>query len=348
MPGSRTALVRLAAFVLREAERLGAERSELLERSGLSEEDLRDPDKRIQVRKDLRLWRAILDLLPQPDLGIRLTERLEVRDVGLVGYLMLNSPVLGEALEQLMRFSHILDETYPPALQKSGKVATYSSDPVSPPVPGTERLADWELAAVLTLVRRLVGQPLAPLEVRFPYARPAELAAHRRFFRAPLTFDHPRLEIVFPRAHLKLPVIGADPELGRYLERHAESIVDSLTPEGSIPEKVERALWAGMKDGCTSLADVSSSLAMSQRSLQRGLRREGTTFAEQRDAFRRELAISLLREQEVAICEVAFLLGYSEPSAFYRAFRRWTDSSPREFRVAFEQQSETASQAGSP
>jgi AraC-like DNA-binding protein len=342
VPGSSTALVRLTAFVVRESERLGADREKLLRRAGLSEEDLSDPDKRIAVRRDLRLWLALLELLPTPDLGIQLAQRLELRDVGLVGYLMLNSPVLGDALERLTRFSHILDQTYPPALRMEGEFAVYSSDPVSQPVARVDRVADWELAAVLTLARKLVGQELVPVEVRFPYPRPPEIEGHRSFFRGTLTFDHTRLEMVFGRADLDLPVIGAEEELGRYLETLAETVVRALTPEGSVVEKVERALWVGMKDGHSSLADVSKTLAMSQRSLQRSLQREGTTFVEQRDAFRRELAISLLSEQDLAVYEVAFLLGYSEPSAFHRAFRRWTDSAPREFRAGLVQSSNTS------
>lgn len=339
MPGSSTALVRLSAFVLREADRLGADSTEVLARSGLSEEDLRDPDERIRVQKDLRLWRAVLELVRDPALGIRLTERLELRDLGLLGYTMLHSPVLGEALERLTRFSHLIDETYPPRLRVHEDVTVYSSEPVTLAAADAARLADWELAAVLKVVRRLVGLELAPVEVRLPYARPADSAAQRSFFRAPLTFDHSRLEMVFRRADLELPVVGADEELGHYLESHAENVVEALSPEGSIAEKVERALWTGIKGGASSLGDVAKTLAMSRRSLQRGLRQEGTTFAEQRDAVRRELAISLLSQRQLAIYEVALLLGYSEPSTFYRAFRRWTDSSPREFRMSSERRS---------
>ncbi len=341
MTGSATALARLTAFVARESERLGADRAELLRRAGLSEEALRDPDRRLQVRLDLRLWLAMLELLPDPKLGLRLAERLEARDLGLVGYLMRNSPTVREALERLTRFSRILDETYPPELRVRGGEAVYSSDSVAYPIARLEPVADWELAAVVTLVRRLAGRPVDPKEVRFPYPRPADVTAHRALFRASLVFDQARLEIVFHRADLELSVVGADQELGRYLERHAETVVAALVPEGTVAQKVERALWTGMKEGRISLTEVAKQLAMSGRSLQRRLESEGTTFASERDAFRREMAMSLLRERDLAIWEVAFLLGYSEPSTFYRAFRRWTGSSPRRFRAAFDRRSDS-------
>jgi AraC-like DNA-binding protein len=332
MAVAMTALVRLSAFVLRQAERLGADRSEVLRRSGISEEDLRDPDSRIQVRKDLRLWRAIFDLLPDSDLGIRFAERLELRHIGLVGYLMLHSATLAAALERLTRFSRLIDETYPPELWRSGHLAVYSSDVVTLPASGAQRAADWELAAVLALLRKLAGKQIIPVEVRLPYSRCVGLDAHRKFFQAPLSFDHPRREMVLRQTDLDLPVVGADTTLGRHLERHAESIVQALSPAGSVSGKVERALWAGMKNGRFALSDVAVTLGMSERSLQRGLRREGTTFAKQRNLFRRELGVSLLDREDLAIYEIALLLGYSEPSTFYRAFRRWTGSSPRQFR----------------
>ncbi len=95
---------------------------------------------------------------------------------------------------------------------------------------------------------------------------------------------------------------------------------------------VERALWAEVKEGRPSLQNVASTLAMSPRTLQRRLNDEGTSFSEILEAFRQQMATVLLEDDKLAVYEIAFLLGYSEPSTFHRAFRRWTDRSPREFR----------------
>lgn len=335
MPTRSTSLVRLPLHLLRQTDKEGLDRGELLRQAGLRESDLSDPDARIPLLRFLALWRAVLAILNRPDVGVRFGAEIRVRDVGLVGYLMLNSPTLGDALERVVRFGRILDEDYPPRLVVDGDRAEYRWEPYRQLVIAPERLWDHELAGHLAVIRELVGLDLRPVAVHLPYTDPPrDLSAHRDFFRAPLEFGSDHSGLVFKREHLDLPIRSADATLGRYLEQHAEGVLEELAPDGGLVEKVERALWAEMKEGHLELERVASALAMSPRTLQRRLQSDGTSFSELREEFRRRMATLLLEDRELAVYEVAFLLGYSEPSTFYRAFRRWTDSSPRQFRAA--------------
>lgn len=335
MPTRSTSLVRLPLHLLRQTDKEGLDRRDLLEQAGLTESDLVDPDARIPLLRLLALWQAVLKVLTGPDVGIRFGSEVLVRDVGLVGYLMLHSRTLREALERLARFGRILDDAYPPSLVVDGDRAEYSWEPYRRLLSGFERISDHELAAHLTVIREIVGLELRPVRVRLPYTeKPSSLAAHRDFFRAPLEFGAGHSGLVFKAEHLDLPIRSADEELGRYLESYAEEVLEDLAPEGGLLERVERALWAEMKEGHLDLESVASVLAMSPRTLQRRLRDTGTSFSALRDEFRRRMATRLLEDQELAVYEVAFLLGYSEPSTFHRAFRRWTDSSPRQYRAA--------------
>jgi AraC-like DNA-binding protein len=140
--------------------------------------------------------------------------------------------------------------------------------------------------------------------------------------------------LVLRRGDLDRVVSTADDTLVGYLDRLADESLESLGTEESILKKVRRALWTELSEGQPSVKRIAAALNMSVRTLQRRLREDDTSFVEVLDEFRREMATGLLRNRELAIYEVAFLLGYSEPSTFHRAFRRWHACSPREYRLA--------------
>lgn len=335
MRNSGTVLARFPLRLLEHAEELGLPRQDLLSGAGLTEDALGDPDGRIHSRKVLALWRSVFGAFDDPDLGLRLGAAVKVHDIGLVGYTMMHSATLGDALHRLIRFSRILDEDYPPRIEISGQRAVYSFEVLPEQRVAMPRLSDVDLAGHVAVMRELTGNELAPLEVHFPHGKPpSDLSLHRRFFQAKLRFDEPLHRLILAKEHLSLPIHTADEELGRYLDEYAEKVLEELGSPGSLVERVERALWAQIKDGRPTVENVANDLAMSPRTLQRRLREEGTSFAACLDGFRRDMATSLLKDHELAIYEVAFLLGYSEPSTFYRAFRRWTDVSPRAFRAA--------------
>ena len=337
MPNSASALARFPTFLLDQAEDLGLDRKRLLAESRLTRQELEDPDSRIQARKSLRLWRSVFSAVDDPDLGIRLGAALTIRDVGLVGYTMMHSANLGEALKRLVRFGRILDETYPPNLQLVGERVEFCLEPLPEQRLSMHRLADFDVAALLAILRELTDLEILPVEVHLPYRQPAQdLAAHRAFLGGRLLFDQALIRVILTRQSLELPVRTADEALGRYLDQLAEQVLETLVPGGSLAEKVERALWAQIRDGRPQLENVAGALAMSPRTLQRRLREEETSFALLLDRFRHEMSLELLRDHELAIYEIAYLLGYSEPSTFYRAFRRWTHSSPLEYRASTE------------
>ena len=330
-------MARFPAFLLSQAETLGLDPEKLLVRAGVSRRELRDPDARIQARKNIRLWQAVLEANGDADVGIRIGRELRIKDAGLVGYTMMHSPNLGEALARLVRFGRILSDTHPPTLQLVGDRAELAFEPYPEQRVTLTRLADFDVAAVLAVLREITGVELTPKEIHLPYREPAGgMASHRSFLGGSLRFDQPLIQLVFQRHSLNLPVRTADLALGGYLDQLAQQVVESLAPGGTLAERVERALWLLIKEGRPNLEDVAAELAMSPRTLQRRLREEGTSFVELLDKFRHGFSLLLLEDRELAVYEVAYLLGYAEPSTFYRAFRRWTDLSPQEYRSAKE------------
>ena len=171
-----------------------------------------------------------------------------------------------------------------------------------------------------------------PAEVRFCFPEPADTSEHRRVFRAPLRFNHERSELVWPRNVLDLPMLAADSLLQPIVEGQVRAQLQNLTSAESAVDAVRGVLAQELCDGQPTLQRVASRLHMSVRTLHRRLDDESASFRGVLAGARRELAERHLRDSRLAVGEIAFLLGFSEPSAFRRAFKRWTGQHPAAFR----------------
>ena len=188
------------------------------------------------------------------------------------------------------------------------------------------------LSTMVRVGRELTGVDWAPREVHFEHARPADTSEHERIFRVAVSFGAPLTKLVFDASVLGLPLVGADPTLGSLLERQAEELLAGSRLDGVFAGRVRQVIKEGLPGGEARVDAVCRRLSVSPRTLQRKLREEGTTFQELLEATQSALAEFYLRKPEVAICEVSYLTGFSQPSAFHRAFRRWTGLTPKEFR----------------
>jgi AraC-like DNA-binding protein len=191
---------------------------------------------------------------------------------------------------------------------------------------------EWIGAHFVLTSRRLTGLDLVPLMMGFQHPKPKDLSAYDRLFRAPLRFDQPINEMGLDAACLQYPLMQADLGLGIVLDHYAEELLAKLPQAESFLDSVRRIISRGLRGGDPSLAVIAKQLGYAPRTLQRKLQESGTSYYTLLDEMRRELSIYYLQEEHIAISEVAFLLGFSETSAFHRAFRRWVGVSPGEFR----------------
>jgi len=318
---------------LERAARLGVPRAELLREARLREEQLRDPDARVPRSAIVRLWRAVGARVPDSALGLRYGAEVRLQDVGLVGYVMAFSRTVGAALTRLTRYDRILSETLAVTLDPM-EHATWVRVDVEPELRAFRPAADFRLAALLAGCREIAAAPLVPLAVELPYRRPADVHEYERFYRAPLEFGALGTAFLLRNEDLARPVRSSDETLSGYLDRLAEQTLTALGGQDTLQDRVRAALFSELSEGVPSLDHVGRGLGMSGRTLQRELRQEGTTFAAVLTKLRQDMAPSLLRDGQLAVAEVAFLLGYQDPRAFQRAFRRWSGRSPRSFRRA--------------
>ena len=330
---ARTVAVRAVNHLIDVGVAAGIRRDILTAAADLTDADLRDPDARVPLASEIALWQTLASQIPDPQFGVRAGGAHRLRMTGLVGYVARFSGTLRGALRRVQRYGRIFTEAVEFRLQEGRpQVALARAHPALGP--GHALAETYRLAAVLSASRELTGVDIVPSDVTFTHPQPPSTTAHRQYFRCPLHFEVHSATIAFRASDLDLPVVGADETLAGYLSRYAEQVLASLLHGETMRHRVRATVWSLLGDGPPSLKHVAAALRMPTRTLQRRLAAEGTSLHREIEEIRKTMAIAVLRDDSMAIGDVAFLLGYSEPSTFFRSFKRWTGSTPRQFRDA--------------
>jgi AraC-like DNA-binding protein len=263
--------------------------------------------------------------------GLHLGERTAFRMYGLLGYLVANSVTLGEALTSLVAYQGLWSRGAGFEIERGGgrlRLRYWSGPGV--PAEGRRQESEQMLSALITFVRSAVGISLRPAEVRFEHSAPADTREHERIFGCRLLFGASATELSIAADRLDLPVPEADPNLARLLRRQAEvELGDRLSEQPFVRALQSLAGAAILSSGDASLEGLAAAAGLGPRTLQRRLQREGLTVRTLVAQTRAALARRFLEEGELSLGQIAFRLGYAQTSAFHRAFRRETGSTPR-------------------
>ena len=328
---TETVLARIPARMIDLAVAGGLDRKELVDAAGLGGIDLTDGDARVPITTQIALWQLIAKRRPNSNFGLRAGASFKVREAGLLGYVVAHSPTLEAALERLVRYSWVLNDAVKCDLVKNQQSLAITQSYPEHGV-GLKDAVDYRLAALVSVCRQITGAEIVPLEVAFVYQQRGNTSEHRRFFCCPLRFGASISEVVFSAQDLRLQVRHADETLAEYRREHAERVLGSLMTGSSARERVRSAIWNVLSEGRPTLKRIASALQVPSRTLQRHLADEDTSVEQEIEAIRKSMAMAMLRDTANATDEVAFLLGYSEPSTLFRSFRRWTGMTPQEYR----------------
>ncbi len=335
-PTKGTMLAALVQGNLHAAQAFGLDVDSLRTAAGVTDAMLVDPDRRVPVERHVALWEAI-SLDPRAlAFGLWLGKSLRVETLGVVGYVMQHAPDVRSALYCLERFNGLLGDGVAPHITEHGdQVILHQVEP--PRVARLQALCVAAPVGTVTLLRQLTGlEPKEPLALEAAFQHPPlpseALAELVDLLGCPIHFNETETRLVLPRSLLERAVRAPNPGLYSYLERHAEALQARVRATVSLAGQVRELLTSRLREGEPDQAAIAKALALSERTLQRRLQDEGVTFAQLLDELRGDLARMYLADAGLAIFEITFLLGYSEPSAFNRAFRRWTGQTPSQFR----------------
>ena len=222
-----TGLARIALLMIARSEQFGQRADDLRREAGLSDCELSDPDRRIPMKKLVKLWTVMTDRSSDPALGVHLAQNVGLRDLGLVGYVIFHSQTLSCGLHRLSRYSRVIADGLRCSLIPEGD-RTRLAIATDPLLAALRHPVDTRLAFIANGVREATGVQVDPVEVHFPYAQRAELAAHRRAFRAPLVFGQRTAALIYRNEDLQRPAMFVDETLQNYLEQLADSVMESL------------------------------------------------------------------------------------------------------------------------
>lgn len=307
-------------------DRLGYDVDSLLATAGLRRGELDDPDAMVPCAAMMQLIGGAAAERRHPNLPAQLAYVTPIGAYALLDYLVLTSDTVADALEQLVRYFHVTRSPVRFTLVHDGDVTRLVIDA------GADTFAaQYDSTLVVHHLRAETGQ-----RVRFRCVSLMNAPDDRRGLErllgctvvAPSTWSGVELG----RDMLSVPLLRRDANLRRVLERHAEAAQPHPESDSSAVAQVSAVIASRLRLGVPALSAVARQLAMAPRTLQRRLAAEGTTFERLTDDVRRRTAERLLRDASLAVGEIGYLLGFSEPSAFQRAFRRWHRLSPLAYR----------------
>lgn len=317
--------------VARQAGRPNASR-EVAMALGVSEEELEHPDSRVPLRSVANLLARAIDVVGNRNIGLDAARLTDSAHVGIGEYLARYRPTMARALETGERYSALLGDGAHFGVVMRGERA-YWQLWFDPKVVMPDAAYEFALALGVLSVRRITGMKhLAPIEVHFSHGEPSDTSPHRELFGCPVRFGMPAVQIVMSSGFLKRSLADADPTLARFLERQADTMLESVSNEGGVATAVRAQLRSHQPLGQSTAEAVARQLGLSLRSLARRLSQEGTGYRELLDEVRQERARALLSHSQRSLAEIAEDLGFASSQGFQRAFRRWTGTTPSRYR----------------
>ena len=310
---------------------LGHDAQALFTRYRVGRDLLAAPQARISIPRFMRLGHAAIQLSGRADIGLLMGLHSQPAHLGLPGVTAQCAPSLGQAFDTLVRFERLTSQNYrghssfqPPATR------FYS---ISPYNQFNLFVVDSALASRMQLARQLTGGAARLREVHIEFPAPPHAERYEEVFGCPVLFEQAHNQLLWEPASLALPLLQSAPTTHAQLLALCEQQLHELTRHRHLRERVEEILSPQLHRQLPDLAEVAAQLGLPPWTLRRRLKAEANTrFQDIIDEIRRDLAVSYIRDTETALGEIAFLLGFSSPAAFQRAFKRWTGEAPGQYR----------------
>lgn len=326
---------RIGALIIQVAGARGVDAQRLMAETGFEASWLGDAEARMPLAVEERLWDRAAELTGDPLFGLHAAAAIRPGAFDVLDYAVRTAPDLRSALQRLARYNRLVHDLATFELIPESTAVRVEHRFGGTPARPCRQAAEFTLASLVVVASQMSARTVRALAVEFAHPAAGDAEAFRSVFGVLPRFDAPVSCLTLADEVLDRPVPAGDPALSRIVTAHAEQLLAAHEPlhEGTAAQ-VRRQLAEGMANGPMTLKQIAHRLHLSERSLQRRLDEEGTRFADLVDGVRRELALRYIADERLALGEVAYLLGFAEPSPFHRAFKRWTGTTPAAARRA--------------
>jgi AraC-like DNA-binding protein len=324
----------LSRLAVARLESAGVPVAPLLKRVGLTPELIADPEQRLSVQSQIRLLDEAASALKDDCLGFTLARDHDPREIGLLYYVMASSQTLGDGLRRVARYSRITNESLVVGYREGNRLVinlSYSGVPRH----SDRHQVEFCMFGLLRICRLLTGQNIVPQHFSIAHHRSGGTSEMARFVGMKVEFGADTDELALKLDARDLPLIHSDPYLNDLLLNYCEAaLADRRGDKSHLRTRVENAISSVLPHGRVLVEDVARSLGMSERTLARKLSDERLNFTEILQQLRRDLAVRYLDDPKLHVSKIAWLLGFSQVSAFTHAYKRWTGKTPSEMRTA--------------
>jgi AraC-like DNA-binding protein len=310
----------------------GGDAERILGHSGIDPEQLRTPTLQLDLGQYCTVFEVAARQTGNDNFGLRFGQQFKPDSLGLLGYVGLCSANLGQALRNVVRMFPYHQQGSILQLIERDDYCRLDYQVQHGAIAHKRQDAELSLGMFNNLMRQALGPSWAPEQVLFEHAPPQAWHEHCKSFDAPVLFNQSRNALVFPRRLLDTPMPGRDPKLLALMLEAMPQLSHPHDARRNLTDEVQHLLREHLGDGLVSLEGIAEHLRLPAWTLQRRLADQGTSFSELLDQVRQQLATYYLQQSDLAISELALQLGYSEISAFSRAFRRWFSISPQQWR----------------
>lgn len=333
---SRTPTIHVSyvGAVGRYIARRGLEPGPLYSRYGWTTESVNEGQIRVPLADFFSLLDAAAEYANDRHFGLHIYEHLDFADLGLLGFALLSATDVGSALRTLMRYGAIFQDCDDGQLLTERDYAYLSYRVDSSSLPPSRHDSDMSTAFTVFFLRKVVSPSWAPIAVQLQHPVPTSdlHEEYERIFQCRVSFGGATNLVTMPSSILSAPIQSSDKRLFDVIERHLRLLQEQSPLEGALAQRVGGAIMQRLSTGPPSQEAVADALGMSPRDLHRELAANSLRFNELLDVARKELATRLLVTTTRSLAEITYLLGYSEETAFIRAFRRWMKCTPGDYR----------------
>lgn len=323
-----TAASGLASFIERE----GGDPDRVFGIAGTDSAMLDGPVSSMRLEQYCAIFEQAASATGNDNFGLCYGQQFQPEELGMLGYMALASATVGDAFMKVSEMFHHHQQRSMLRLTEQGKWARVEYRIVDPGVASRRQDAELSLGMFVNILRRAHGAGWAPELVMFEHVRPEGARAHEVEFGAPVQFAQPVNALVFPRAVLDQPMPAHDARLLTLMQHNLQHFGLATLQAQTLVERTSHAIRQRLNGHEPTLDEISQALNLPNWTMQRRLRIEGYTYQEVLLRVRKTLALEYLSDPAIQISELAFLLGYSEISAFSRAFNRWQNMPPSEWR----------------
>lgn len=310
----------------------GLDAPRLLCAAGIDLASLEDPDARVEVDTISRLWELAVAWSGNPALGMERELPARYVDFDTVGYVMMASQTLKAGLTNLSRYYAVISDAITLDFEPQGDHCWLVLGLIGNTRPLPRQRLEYSLLTVASLCQWITRREVRAVAVEFPEPEPEDTGPYLRAFGCPVRFGQPAIRLLLTQADLDMPLLSCNPLLFDMHQRVVEARLQRLGSP-STARRVTGEIICRLHRGEPRREDIARSLAMADRTLQRRLHEERTSFQQLLDDARRDLARKYLAEPSHTLGEVAELLGFADPSNFFRATRRWFGVPPGQYRA---------------